>query len=116
MALAIDVTQSMGNAFRIDRDSNRDSYNRLDDREAGRPVDLVDILTADDNGQTAVGLVPWNYLVRLDADTRTRWEQQRWASLSDPTLLSESVRHGAIENTARPRPWFPDRNGAEWWG
>ena len=43
-------------------------------------LSLVDSLTADDNDQTAVGLVPWSYKVRLDQETRTRWLDHAWAA------------------------------------
>ena len=41
--------------------------------------DLIDTLTASDDGSVAIGLVPWSSVVRLDTAMRTRWEDNRWA-------------------------------------
>ena len=42
-------------------------------------VDLVDVLESFPNSVIAVGIVPWNWRVRLDASTRARWETEGWA-------------------------------------
>ena len=39
--------------------------------------DLTDILTAT-GSSVAIGVVPWDFRVRLDATMRTRWEDNSW--------------------------------------
>lgn len=110
VALAIDVTSSMvytpAGAW-----SPRGSDNRIETVKRAA-LDLVKILTADGNGQTAVGLVPWNYLVRLNADTRTRWEDQGWVSYPTQRTYPKPYK-GALNGETHT---LPARNGASWWG
>ena len=78
VALVIDVTSSMVDnlaGVRVNRDDPTSRINIV--KRAAE--DLVDILAAHENGTIAVGLVPWNYRVRLDQSTRTRWETRGWA-------------------------------------
>lgn len=81
VALALDVTVSMCDALNGSYLSggcrNKDSRLKTVQRAAQT---LVDILTADDNAQPAIGLVPWTYEVRLDPTTKTRWQDNGWAT------------------------------------
>ncbi len=78
VALAIDNTRSMNNTIsgRSSTSSGEDSRLAIVKRAA---VDLVDILAAVDGGSVAIGVVPWNYRIRLDANMQTRWEDNGWA-------------------------------------
>ena len=78
LVLAIDITSSMlGNLEGI-RVPSSDPSSRINIvRTAAR--DLVDILASRENSTIAIGLVPWNYRVRLDEVTRSEWETQNWA-------------------------------------
>ncbi len=41
--------------------------------------DLVEVFASNENSPVAVGIVPWNYRVRLNGATRERWEDNGWA-------------------------------------
>ena len=69
VALAIDVTHSMTTLL-------SESRSRIEAVKTAAQ-DLVTALTQD--GTAAIGLVPWDYRVRLDLTTRTRWEDRGWA-------------------------------------
>ena len=78
LVLAIDVTGSMmesldGERVRADDPTSRISIVKV---AAG---DLIEILASRKNSKIAVGIVPWNYRVRLNQATRTRWEDSGWA-------------------------------------
>ena len=77
VALALDVTGSMTRTIsgRSSRSSGDDSRMTIVKRAA---QDLIDILTAT-GSPLAIGVVPWDYRVRLDATMRTRWEDNSWA-------------------------------------
>ena len=78
VVLALDVTTSM--CYTPDG-----TYARCDDGRSRLGIvkraahSLIDLLTADDNNQTAFGLAPWTYEVRLDRGTKTRWQDNSWA-------------------------------------
>lgn len=78
IVLALDITGSMLDNLDGIRVPSTDPSSRINiiKKAAG---DLVDILTARDSAGIAVGLVPWNYRVRLDASTRSHWETEGWA-------------------------------------
>ena len=78
IVLAIDVTGSMLDNLEGNRVPGDDSSSRINIVKTAA-VDLVDLLAARENATIAVGLVPWNYRVRLDASTRSEWESQNWA-------------------------------------
>ena len=109
VALAIDVTHSM-NSLLSDRRSRIENALLSDGRSRIEAVktaaqDLVATLTQD--GTAAIGLVPWDYRVRLDLTTRTRWEDRGWAHYPAqryyplPTLLAHPGN----------RAWYPDPYG-----
>ena len=108
VVLAIDVTRSMLDIL----GGGNSSLNSRIEVVKRAALSLIDILTADDNGQTAVGLVPWHYLVRLNAGTRARWENQKWASY--PTRRDYPLPYDGAPNSGTQT--LPDRNGAGWWG
>ena len=77
VALAIDSTTSMNNTISgSSPSSSEDSRMTIVKRAA---VTLVDILAAVDGGSVAIGVVPWDYRIRLDANMQTRWEDKGWA-------------------------------------
>ena len=72
VVLAIDATSSMT--------GKPTGYNSAKiDIVKQAALSLIDILTADDNNQTAVGLVPWHNRVQLNPAMRTRWTDRGWA-------------------------------------
>ena len=81
LVLAIDVTGSMR------RNLDGDFMWAADSRDPSRRIeivkraarDLVDILASREESKVAVGLVPWDYRVRLDESTRREWERRGWA-------------------------------------
>ena len=76
VVLAIDVSSSMRRG--IDPDPAVQSDSRIDIvKDAAK--DLVDIISPNSRNRVAVGLVPWNVIVRLDATTAGEWTRQRWA-------------------------------------
>ena len=78
LVLAIDVTSSMLDNLDGVRVGSSDPTSRINIvRRAA--VDLVDILAAFENSTIAVGIVPWNYRVRLNRATREQWEADGWA-------------------------------------
>ena len=95
VALAIDVTHSMNTLL-------SESRSRIEAVKTAAQ-DLVTALTQD--GTAAIGLVPWDYRVRLDLTTRTRWEDRGWAHYP-------AQRYYPLPTyEARPpynRAWYPD--------
>ena len=78
LVLAIDVTGSMLDNLDGVRVASGDATSRINIvRRAA--VDLVDVLASFENSTIAVGIVPWNYRVRLNQATRARWETDGWA-------------------------------------
>ncbi len=77
VALAIDSTGSMSRTIsgRSSQSSGEDSRMTIVKRAA---QDLIDILTAT-GSPVAIGVVPWDFRVRLDATMRTRWEDNSYA-------------------------------------
>ena len=72
VVLAIDATSSMT--------GKPTGYNSAKiDIVKQAALSLIDILTADDNNQTAFGLVPWHNRVQLNPAMRTRWTDRGWA-------------------------------------
>ena len=85
VALAIDSTTSMGHTISGSiPSSGEDSRLTIVKRAA---VALVDILAAVDSGSVAIGIVPWDYRIRLDANMQTRWEDNGLGALSARALL-----------------------------
>lgn len=107
MALAIDGTNSMG----LTLSGNSPNFGGGESRATtvkGAAKALVDILTAASDS-VAIGIVPWNYMVRVDQATRTRWEDNGWAVL--PTRhYYPNPYHGSYEKIPRASSddWFPD--------
>ena len=117
VALAIDSTGSMGDTL-----SGQDSGTACAEaKRNGEPCedsrmvivkqaakDLVDILTAT-GGSVAVGVVPWHYRVQFDQQTRTRWEDNGWATYPTrryyPNPYDGSYRQ--IPRNSN-KNWFPD--------
>ena len=80
VVLAIDISDSMKNTV----DSNRPPFTGTDTPTRMAVVkmaaaNLVAILAPDDENRVAIGVVPWSNTVRLDEQTRDRWERNGWA-------------------------------------
>lgn len=78
LVLAIDVTGSMSENLAGDNVGASDPTSRISIVKKAA-VDLIDILAAHENATIAVGIVPWNYRVRLNQATRRQWESDGWA-------------------------------------
>ena len=78
IVLALDITGSMLDDLDGKRVPANDPNSRINIVKQAA-VDLVDLLAARDSGAITVGLVPWNYRVRLDETTRSHWETEDWA-------------------------------------
>ena len=107
LVLAIDSTNSMnytlsGNGQR----SNSANFRLTIVKQAAK--NLVDILTAATDS-VAVGIVPWNYVVRVDEETSTRWKDNSWAVLPTRHYYPHPY-HGSHEKIPRASTenWFPD--------
>ena len=79
VVLAIDVTSSMYQSPEGHRPSDPGFTRHKIEVVKQAALSLIDILTADDNNQTAFGLVPWYFRVQLNPATRTRWTDRGWA-------------------------------------
>ena len=78
VVLAIDISESMkdtlgGGSARLDPSSSRMAIVK---RAASN---LVDILDPDEENRVAVGVVPWQIVVRLDETARQNWVTKGWA-------------------------------------
>ena len=98
VALAIDVTHSMTTLL-------SEGHSRMEAVKTAAQ-DLVTALTQD--GTAAIGLVPWDYRVRLDFTTRTRWEDRGWAHYPAQRYYPYPTRAAHPGN----RDWYPDPYGA----
>ena len=78
LVLAIDVTVSMTDSLDGGYVGSGDTTSRISIvKEAAG--DLIDVLASGGDNTVAVGIVPWNYRVRLNQATRAQWENNRWA-------------------------------------
>ena len=90
VVLAIDVSTSMWKLI-----DGRDSCTQID-IERGCEIErartnarisivkeaannLIEVITPDENNRIAIGIVPWNYVVRLDEGTAQQWADNGWA-------------------------------------
>ena len=78
LVLAIDVTGSMLDNLDGVRVASGDATSRINIVRTAA-VDLVDVLASYESSTIAVGIVPWNYRVRLNHATRVQWEADGWA-------------------------------------
>ena len=93
VVLALDVTYSMSRTVDGKPPSVRPDFNDYPRGEypgiklnivKESAKELVNLLTTDEvltvaGSKTAVGLVPWDFRVRLGGDERARWERENWA-------------------------------------
>ena len=78
VVLAIDVSVSMDMTLdnKLPKPDKSDSRIGIVKRAAST---MVDILGPNEDSRVAVGVVPWQYLVRLDDTTRQDWVAKGWA-------------------------------------
>ena len=126
VVLAIDVTNSMNLA--LDGGSPRDQPNFANYAAGEYPgtrlnivraaaKELVNVLTSDevllaDDSKVAVGLVPWDFRVRLGSDERARWERENWARYPTQRVYPypyQGAPAGGVTDTMPPEadqdPW-----------
>ena len=64
--------------------------------------ELVNILNAGGDGSVAMGVVPWDYRIKLDAATRTRWESNGWAVYPTSRTYPKPYRGGSPATQTLP--------------
>ena len=106
VVLAIDTGSSMGKT--LDGRSTTGNDSRLAIvKEAA--ADLVDILAPDGSTSVAIGIVPWDYLVRFDDTTKDRFLNNDWAVYPTkryyPNPHDDSYLDAGLSSTAG---WYPD--------
>ena len=78
LVLAIDVTGSMSENLDGVQVGASDPTSRISIvKKAAK--NLIDTLANHENSTIAIGIVPWNYRVRLNGAARTQWEADGWA-------------------------------------
>ena len=106
VVLAIDTGSSMGKT--LDGKSTTGNDSRLATvKEAA--ADLVDILAPDGSTSVAIGIVPWDYLVRFDDTTQDRFLNNDWAVYPTkrfyPNPYDGSYQKIGLSSAA---DWYPD--------
>ena len=103
VVLAIDISDSMKKAVDSDRQPpwGSDTPTRVEVVKLAA-VNLVAILAPDDENRIAIGVVPWANVVRLDEQTRDRWERNGWARY--PTRRVYGVPYRCKPNGRCPDP------------
>ncbi len=110
LVLAIDVTVSMRDNLDGHRVDTGDPTSRLNIVKTAAE-DLVESLASHDNGTIAVGVVPWNYRVRLNQATRTQWETDGWAVYPTERTYPHPTRGPPSADKYLPeRQSMPSRN------
>ena len=95
VVLAIDISGSM--ARDLDGSWTKNSPNSRMEVVKRAASDLVTILNPNAENRVAVGVVPWHFGVRLDQDSRGRWEKNGWAEYPQS-------RHYPATYNCRPEP------------
>ncbi len=107
VALAIDVTGSMGDDLAGNTPSNSSPERMEIVKQAA--LQLVDVLNAGaPAGSVAVGLVPWHFRVQFDQATRTRWEDNGWAQYPTQRYYPNPHRESWKRIRKSKKDWFPD--------
>ena len=103
VVLAIDISDSMKKAVDSDRQPPRgsDTPTRMAVVKMAA-ANLVAVLAPDDENRIAIGVVPWANVVRLDEQTRDRWERNGWARY--PTRRVYGVPYRCKPNRTCPDP------------
>ena len=106
VALAIDTTVSMRRTLAGGKPTNSEESRMTTVKRAAK--DLVDIVTAASDS-VAIGVVPWNYRVRVDQATSTRWEDNGWA-VKPTRRYYPNPYEGSYKEIPRASTenWFPD--------
>ena len=79
VVLAIDVTTSMNYAFDGKGLTQEQSDQSRIEIVKQAALKLVDIVAPESGTSVAIGVVPWDYRIRLDTNMQTRWEDNSWA-------------------------------------
>lgn len=107
IVLAIDTTGSM-NGDLEGRAGRKPS--RLDIVKQAATT-LVDILAAYEDSQIVIGIVPWDYRIRIDTPHRERWENRRWAVYPTERIYPHPTRGPPGRNRYLPeRQSLPPQN------
>ena len=108
VVLALDVTRSMRNKFTGGTAQQGESSRLAIVKQAA--LELIDIVAPEDNTSVAIGIVPWDYRIRLDTNMLTRWEDNSWAQY--PTQRYYKRPHKTSPQgewqtlpTAKPEAW-----------
>ena len=98
VVLAIDMSSSMSLGVDGSRSVPESSSRMGVVKRAAR--ELVDVLDPSPSHRIAVGLAPWSYSVRLDADMQTRWASNGWVRY--PTSRHYPVPYGVSYGMSSP--------------
>ena len=105
VVLAIDISDSMKKAVDSDSVPRRGTESETPTRMAVvkmAAANLVAVLVPDDENRIAIGVVPCANVVRLDEQTRDRWERNGWARY--PTRRVYGVPYRCKPNRTCPDP------------
>ena len=103
VALAIDDTKSMN--FTLTGESAAGDTRITIVKQAAK--DLIDILTAATDS-VAIGVVPWNYMVRLDQETARQWKDKGWLVIPTRHYYPNPYVGSYTKIRASSDGWFPD--------
>ena len=117
LVLAIDLSDSMNLDLAGSRVGHADSKSRMSIVRAAA-TDLVEVLMTDAATEVAVGIVPWDFAVRLTATARATWVSEGWAEYPDSrhyALTYACAPGSACSDTAQDDD-LPDTSPEEWEG
>ena len=115
VVLAIDMSSSMLRGVNGRRSVPESSSRMGVVKRAAR--ELVDVLEPSASHRIAVGLVPWSFSVRLDADMQTRWAYSGWVKY--PASRHYPVPYGVSYGTSPPAgvtQTLASTPPETWWG
>lgn len=123
VVLAIDVTSSMFYTLAGDYPPDLPDYRNYPSgqypftkmnivKEAA--AELVSILNPDGNG-AAVGIVPWNFKVRVGPDQRALWIRENWARYPNQRTYPNPYSGAPAAGETATMPPQPDGNQGEPW-
>ena len=115
VVLAIDVSNSMRLTLKGGTWAHLASNSRMGIvKRAAR--ELVTVLEPDAYSRVAVGIVPWDISVRLDAHSASAWTRKRWARYPDKRTYPYPWKCGSTCVVAPVVDDLPDDPPSEWRG
>ena len=115
VVLAIDVSNSMGLTLEGGSWAGLASNSRMGIVKSAAK-ELVTVLEPDAYNRVAVGIVPWDISVRLDAHSASAWTRKRWARYPDKRTYPYPWKCGPDCVVAPVVDDLPDDPRSEWRG